>query len=209
MTSTTVRRGGTAAVTGGILWALAPVALTAAHLEDTERGTASFVSVAASYWLVGVASLLLLLVGLGGLRPALREGRLADVGIAVCGVGLLAMLLGNGTEVATLTFAGAESDLGHSAFLLGFLVLVVGSLLLGSALLRRRPSTGIRWAAVLLVGLLPVGIGIAVLGGVLSPSSDAGFWAGIAVPTGIAWILLGRAVPVEHRAAAPEFVPAA
>ena len=209
MATTTVRRGGTAAVAGGTFWALLPVVFTATHLGDTPRGTLSFAAVAFAYWAVGVASLLLLLVGLGGLRPALREGRLADVGIAVCGVGLLAMLLGNGTEVATLTFAGAESDLGHSAFLLGFLVLVVGSLLLGIALLRRRPSAGIRWAAVLLVALLPVGIGIAVLGGVLSPTSDAGFWAAIAVPTGIAWILLGRSVPAEHRAAAPEFVPAA
>jgi hypothetical protein len=196
MTTTTVQRGGTAGLIGGALWAVLPVAFTAAHIEETPRGTLSFAAVAVSYWLVGVLSLVLLLVGLSGLRGALGDaaGRLGTAGVGVSAVALLAMVLGNGTEMATLTFAGKESDLGHSVFLVGFLVLVVGSLLLGIALLRSRRGSPTRWAGVLLVAMLPLGIGLGVLGGIVSPATDAGFWAAITVPYGVAWVLLGRAV---------------
>jgi hypothetical protein len=206
MTSTTVRRGGTAAVTGGVLWALLPVIVTAAHIEDTQRGTLSFAGVAVAYWAVGVLPLLLLLAGLGGLRRALADGagQLGTAGIVVSGVALLAMFLGNGTEVATSTVSGHESDLGHSVFLIGFLVLVVGSLLLGIALLRSRRGTPTRWAGVLLVAMLPLGIGLAILGGIVSPTTDAGFWAAITVPYGVAWVLLGRALAAPHAAKATD-----
>lgn len=205
-----IERGGRAAVAGGVLWALVPVAFSVASLEDADRGTASFVAVAASYWLVGVLALLLLLTALAGLRPALAEdtGRLGTAGITTCGLGLVAMVVGNATELLTLTVHDAESDVGHAAFLLGFLVLVVGSLLLGIALLRRRPVPGIRWAAILLAGLLPAGIGIAVLGGIVAPDGDGGFWAAITLPTGTAWFLLGRFLPPVHAGTAPEFSPA-
>jgi hypothetical protein len=198
MSSTTVRSG-TPALVGGTLWALLPVVFTLAPIEDTARGTLSFLAVAIAYWAVGILSLLLLLVGLSGLRGALggTTGRLGTTGLAVSGLALVAMLLGNGTEMTTLTFTGAESDLGHSVFLVGFLVLVVGSLLLGIALLRSRPAVLVRWAGAVLVAMLPLGVGLAVLGGILFPTTDAGFWAALTVPYGVAWILLGRfhAVP--------------
>jgi hypothetical protein len=206
MTTTTVQRGGTAGLVGGALWALLPLAFTAVHIEGTPRGTLSFAAVATSYWLVGVLSLLLLLVGLSGLRGALGDGagRLGTVGIAVSAVALLAMALGNGTEMATLTFAGAESDIGHSVFLVGFLVLVVGSLLLGIALLRSRRDPLVRWAGVLMVGMLPIGIGLGLGLNALAPHTDLGFWAAITVAYGVAWVLLGRwaretsAIPVAE-----------
>ena len=210
MTRTTVQRGGTAGLIGGALWALLPVALTAVHIEDSERGTLSFAAVAVSYWVVGVLSLLLMLVGLSGLRGALGDGagRLATVGIVVSAVALLAMLLGNGTEMATLTFAGRESDLGHSVFLIGFLALVVGSLLLGIALLRSRQGALVRWAGVLMVGMLPVGIGLGIGLNAVAPHTDLGFWAAITVAYGLAWVLLGRwlSAPAEARVAAPSRV---
>jgi hypothetical protein len=183
-------------VVGGVLWALLPVVFTAVNIGEVERGTLSFAAVAAAAWAVGVLPLLLLLVGLAGLRARLGDGagRLGTVGVAVSGLALFAMLLGNGTEMATVTFSGKESDLGHSVFLIGFLVLVVGSLLLGIALLRRRPTPLVRWTGVLLVAMLPVGIGLAVLGGAVSPGTDLGFWAAITVPTGVAWVLLGRSM---------------
>ncbi len=210
--STTIAssRAGTAALTGGVLWALMPAVFTAAHLDDTQRGTLSFAAVAIAYWALGVAPLLLLLVGLSGLRRALgaAAGRTGAVGIVVSGLGLLAMFLGNGTEMATITVNGTESDLGHSVFLIGFLVLVVGSLLLGIALLRSRRDSLSRWAGVLLVAMLPLGFGLAALGGIVSPGTDAGFWAAIAVPTGIAWVLLGASLRSDSRTAAAEFAPA-
>jgi uncharacterized membrane protein len=109
------------------------------------------------------------------------------------------MLLGNGTEMATLTFAGTESDLGHSVFLIGFLALVIGSLLLGIALLRNRRGALVRWAGVLMVGMLPVGIGLGIGLNAVSPHSDLGFWAAITVAYGVAWVLLGRSLAAPYK----------
>jgi hypothetical protein len=211
MTTPGVQRGGTAGLVGGALWALLPVAFTIVRTEDTARGTLSFAAVAASYWIFGALSLLLLLVGLGGLRGALGDGagRLGTVGIGVSAVALLAMFLGNGTEMATMTVAGTESDLGHTVFLLGFLVLLVGSLLLGIALLRARREALVRWAAVLMVGMLPVGIGLGIGLDAVAPHTDLGFWAAITVAYGLAWVLLGRWLrsPRQAPVPAPSRVP--
>lgn len=196
MFTTSVQRAATAATAGGLLWALLPADFGLVDLADTPRGTLSFLAVAASFWIVGVLPLALLLVGLAGFRTVLGTdaGRLGTAGIAGSALGLLAMLLGNGTEIATLTFAGSESDLGHSVFLVGFLVLIVGSLLLGLTVFRRRTDRLTRTGGLLLALALPLGIGLAVLGGVVSPGTDTGFWASITGPTGIAWMLLGRSM---------------
>ena len=58
MATTTVRPTGTAAVVGGVLWALLPVIFTATHLDDIQRGTLAFVAVAAAYWVFGVLPML-------------------------------------------------------------------------------------------------------------------------------------------------------
>jgi hypothetical protein len=195
MATTTIRRGGTAGLVGGALWALLPVVFMV-HLEDTERGTLAFVAVAAAAWVVGVLSLVLLLVAVFRLRAGLADGggRLGAVGVVVSGLGLLAMVLGNGTELTTLTSGGTESDLGHFAFLIGFLVLAVGSLLLGIALLRGRREPLVRWAGALMVGMVPFGIGLGLALNAVAPHTDLGFWAAITVPYGIAWVLLGRSM---------------
>jgi len=206
MTTTTVRRGGTAGLVGGTLWALAPVVFMV-HLDDTEPGTLAFVAVAVAAWVAGGLSLVLLLVAVSRLRAGLTDGggRLGAVGVVVSGLGLLAMVVGNGTELTTLTFSGNESDLGHSAFLIGFLVLVVGSLLLGIALLRGRREPMVRWAGALMVGMVPLGIGLGVLLNAVAPHTDLGFWAAITVPYGVAWILLGRSMSASGRTRTAEF----
>jgi hypothetical protein len=96
--------------------------------------------------------------------------------------------------MATLTASGAESDLGHTVFLIGVLALIVGELLLGIAVLRRRRHGLARAAAIVFVAALPLGVGLGLLVNVLAPGTDAGFWAAITVPTGIGWFLLGRAM---------------
>jgi hypothetical protein len=198
--ATTLQRGGTAGLVGGALWALLPVVFMV-HLEDTARGSLAFVAVAAAAWVVGVLSLALLLVAVARLRAGLAHGggRLGTGGVVVSGLGLLAMVLGNGTELTTLTFSGHESDLGHSAFLIGFLVLVAGSLLLGIALLRGRREPMVRWAGALMVGMVPMGIGFGLALNAVAPHTDLGFWAAITVPYGIAWVLLGRSLAASER----------
>jgi hypothetical protein len=191
MSTTPLPRAAAAATLGGALWALVPVAFGLADPTELERGTLSFVAVTAVVWICGVLSLALLLVGVTALRPALGRTRLGTAGVAISAVGLVAMLLGNGTELTTITVSGQESDLGHSVFLIGFLVLILGEVLLGIALIRRRTAPVAGWILVL---ALPIGIALGLLGSLLIPHNDAAFWAAITVPTGVAWVLLGRAL---------------
>ncbi len=194
------RWGALAAMLGGALRALFPFGTPIANIE--EPGTLAYLASVAYYWLMAVIPLLLLLVGLVGLYAGQRGtyGRLGKVGfpISVLAVGL--MFAGNAVEVASLTFRGSESAIGHSAFLIGFLVLLVGSVLVGLAIWRARRDPSARSGSLLLIGALPLGILLAVVLGSLVPHSDLGFWAAIAVPFGVAWVVLGRAFrsqPVE------------
>lgn len=117
-------------------------------------------------------------------------------------VALALMFFGNGVEAASLTFSGSESAVGHSAFLIGFLVLLVGSVLLGVALIRARRDALSRLGGLLFALALPVGILFAFLGDAVAPRTDIGFWAAITVPYGIAWVLLGYALSSSRRTAA-------
>jgi hypothetical protein len=173
---------------------LLPVAWAVAELETLEFGTLSFVAVAASYWLCLVLPPALLAVGYAALRTSLgeRAGSLGRIGIPVAVAGLLAMTVGNGIEMASISAGGGEVALGHTIFLVGFLGSVLGGILTGIVVLRRRTDGQSRVAGSLLVLALPLGIGISLLGSVLAPENDAAFWAGIALPTGLAWLLLGR-----------------
>ena len=73
---------------------------------------------------------------------------------------------------------------------------------------RRRPDALSRAAGSLLALALPLGIGIGILGSAVAPANDAGFWAAISVPTGIAWVLLGASLRSVRRPAVAEFATA-
>jgi hypothetical protein len=122
--------------------------------------TAEFALAAISMWLVGVVSLLLLLPGLAHIRWIGRDrlGRLGEVGLVASALALEAMGLGNGIELYTLMTRGTESEMGHTIFLIAFSALTVASVLLGQAFVRRRWSAGVRWAGLLLLLALPLGI---------------------------------------------------
>ena len=187
-----------------MLWVLFPLSTALVSLKDTQPGTLAYLATAASYWLMAVLPLLLLLVGLMGLRAhfGAAYGWLGKVGFLVSFVALALMFFGNGVEVASLTFSRSESAVGHSAFLIGFLVLLVGSVLLGVALIRVRRDSPSRLGGILFVLALPLGVLLAIVGGTLAPGTDIGFWAAITVPYGIAWVLLGYALSSSRRAAA-------
>ena len=206
--STTISRAATTGLVGGALWVLLPISWSVAVLDDVEPGTLGWFAVSAAYWIFAVLPPALMIVGLTALRRSLGDGRLGQIGIAVAGIGLAAMALGNGIEVASLTAGGGEVDLGHSMFLIGFLVSVVGGILTGIAVFRRRKDGLARAAGLLLVLALPLGIGLGVLGSSVDPSNDAWFWAAISVPTGIAWVLLGASLRSVRRPAPAEFAPA-
>ena len=206
--TTLLRRSAWAGMLGGLLWALFPLAIVLVRLQDMRPGTPAYLFTAALYWLLAVVRLLLLLIGLVGLRAAFggAYGRLGNAGSLVSFLALALMFLGNGVEVASLTFSGSESAVGHSLFLIGFLILLVGSALLGVALVRTRRDSASRIAGLLLALALPLGILLAAALGTLAPETDLGFWAAITVPHGVAWMLLGASL--ASRRAEPAGQPA-
>jgi hypothetical protein len=186
-----------ASIIGGLLWAcLAPVFVYSDSALD-KPGTAGFAFAVSSAWLVGVVALLLLLLGLAQLWSlgGDRLGRLAQAGIIVSAMALAAMAVGNGIELYAVTVRGTESDIGHTIFLIAFLILIVASILLGQIPLRRRWSATVRWAGLFLLLAAPLGILFLVLGGVLSPETDLGFWSALSVPYAIAGVLLAVFAP--------------
>lgn len=200
------RWGALAAMVGGAMWALFPFGTPLASIE--EAGTSAYAASVAYFWLMAVVPLLLLMVGLAGIHAAQigTYGRLGRVGFPMSILALGLMFAGNGVEVASLTFRGSESAVGHFAFLIGFLISLVGSALVGLAVWRTRRDTSARSGSLLLMGALPLGILIGIVFGSLVPGSDLGFWAAIAVPFGIAWTVLGRAF--KSRSTEPAGQPA-
>jgi hypothetical protein len=210
MSTTTVSRAATAGLVGGALWALLPVAWSVASVDDVAFGSLSFVAVAASYWIFAVLPPALIVAGLVALRRALgpEAGRVGSVGLITAMAGMAAMSLGTGIEVASISVGGGEVALGHALLLIGFLVSIVGGILVGIVVFRRRRDALSRAAALLMALALPVGIGIGVLGAAVAPENDAWFWAAIAVPTGIAWVLLGASLRSVRRPAVVGFATA-
>jgi len=187
-----LRLSRTASIVGGLLWACLPPVFVYTSRGLDRPATAGFALAAISIWLVGVVSLLLLLLGLAHLRWIGRDrlGRLAEAGLLASALALGAMALGNGMELYTEVTRGAESDLGHTIFLIAFLVLMAASVLVGQAFVRRRWSAGVRWAGLLLLLALPLGVLLLVVGGALSPDTDLGFWSALTVPYALARVLL-------------------
>lgn len=187
---------------GGALWLALPVAWTVAELAEQQAGVLPTVAVAVLDVVFLVLAPALIVVGLTALRAALgpTTGRAGRTGTLLAALGLGAMAVGNGIEVASMTAGGGEVAIGHAMFLLGFLVSVVGGVLLGATVVRRRPVGPARAGGWVLVLALPLGIGVGMLASVLVPGNDAGFFAAVSVPTGAAWVLLGRSSSVEDLA---------
>ena len=203
--STTTSRAATAGLVGGALWALLPVAWNVAHVSEFEFGTLSFVAVAVSYWIFAVLPPALIVAGVVALRRVLGAGRVGAIGSVVSMIGLSAMSLGIGIEVASISFGGGEVALGHALLLIGFLVTVVGGVPLGIVVIRKCGDALARVAGWVLALALPLGIGIGFVGSTIDPQNDAWFWAAIAVPTGIAWMLLGRSLVSTPRPEVRQF----
>jgi hypothetical protein len=209
-TTTTTSRAATTGLVGGALYGLFPLAWKTADGTDVEFGSLSFVAVMASYWIFGVVAPALIVVGLAGLRRALGPdaGKVGTVGLIASMTGLSGMALGLGIELASISVGGGEVAAGHFLLLLGFLVHIAGSILLGVVLIRRNRDALSRTAGALLTLALPLGLGLGLLGSTVDPGDDTWFWAALSVPTGIAWVLLGTSLRSVRRPAPAEFAPA-
>lgn len=192
----TVARRARIATVGAALWAVSPVVWSVSEVRDQPIGSLPFVAVAVAWWICMVAAPLLLLAGHQALRASLGDGvgRVGTVGIATAATGLAAMALGIGIELGSMTVGGGEVVLGYVIWMVGFLVSVIGALLTGITVLRRRHDGASQAAGWLLVLAVPLAIGIGLLGDLLAPENEAVFWAMLTVPTGVAWVLLGRSL---------------
>ena len=194
-TDTVVRKARIGTI-GAVLWTLSSTVWAASEIEAQPFGSLAFVAVAVAWWICMVVAPLLVVVGhyalLAALGPA--AGRVGRTGVGASAVGLAAMGLGIGIEVASMSAGGGEVSAGHAILLAGFVVALLGGLVTGITVIRRLTHPAAKVGGWLLVLALPLGIGVGVLGSMLAPENDAVFWAVLTLPTGIAWILLGRSL---------------
>lgn len=159
MTSTAIELGATAGLIGGAGWAIFPWGTPFTEAAEGTVPPVGEVASAVCFWLLLVVPALLLLLGLGALhahhRP--RYGRVGTAGAVLTGIGLGAMFTGLASEATTITLSGAESAVGHVIWMLGSLLLLPGSILLGAAVWRARMAGG------LLVSVIPAAVAVAVV----------------------------------------------
>lgn len=183
-----------AGIAGGAGWLAFPFG-TLAVADTHAPGPAGLAWIAVTMTL-GAA---LLVAGIVGLRARHRGtfGRLGVTGTVLTAIAVALMGGGLGTELVTLAVADQLNDIGHAATMIGFLLLLPGSILLGIAVAKARVLASARALGTALALTVPVGIGLAALAGMLGiggAESDFGFWLGLTAPTGLAWILLGSAL---------------
>lgn len=200
---TPIPRTTLAGLAGGALWVAFPFGNLA--LDSHAPGAAGLVWFA----LTAVLGAALLVVGTVGLRarPRAAFGRLGGTGAALAALAVALMGAGLGVELVTLASSGELNAVGHAMTLVGFLLLLPGSVLLGVAVRRARVLDGARAAGAALVLTVPLGIALAAGAGALGiggAESDFGFWLGLFAPYGIAWIV--TALALRH---APRRVPVA
>lgn len=179
---------------GGALWALSPVAWLIGDVTAVDRATAFFAALLACFVVVLVVGPALIAVAATAVRAVLGGGRAPATGAALTAVGLAAVSIGGAVELASVAAVGEVSVVGYVIFYLGFLTAFVGALLIGVVVLRRRRDPAARAGGWLLTLAIPLGVGLGALFALLLPGNEAGFAAAVSVPTGTAWVLLGRAL---------------
>jgi len=143
--------------------------------------------------------LLLLMAGMVGFHAAQRGayGGRGRAGFVASFVGLALMVVGNASEFWLFTMQAYAEANGRQAswgvFLLGMLLLAIGSVLFGIATMRAGALP--RLGGLLVVVWLPVGILSSILSAVTGVlPTDLAFSLGSAVTLGAGWMVLGYAV---------------
>jgi hypothetical protein len=200
-----LRSAGLAGLLGGALWALWPLG-TEVFFSTTAQASAAQEMAALFYALLLLVPAALIAFGLVSLQRfhADTYGRLGGLGTAVS-VGALA-LMGGGVAIEgiDIAFLGqtALSDVAHGGFLVGFLALALGSIVLGIAIRRANRLAGARWMGPLLAVAIPAGIVAVIVKETIAPTpidSDLWFWIAIVSAYGLAWIVLGRRIRLTER----------
>lgn len=182
---------GLATIGGGVL-------LLSAFVVDAATGAFTVEGVPASTeWLAAYALLtlgsLLLVGGLAGIAAVYRRtfGSFALAGIVAAAVGFLSVAVGAAMNFLYDGPADADTTGGGLVFL-GMLVLALGSLVTGLALLRARMAHSA--AGLLVVGVLAYLVGFVVGEGVVDAIGFDLTWTLFGVLTPLGWALFGNYV---------------
>jgi hypothetical protein len=158
-----------------------------AGLVLTPRGSLAY------YGLGYLAPQMLLLIGLVGLHTLRRRsyGWLGTVGFLMSFVALVLAFVGGAFEMTKMAATGTGSTVAYLTLIIGFFILVWGSALLGLAIMRTLHHPAAYLGGLLLAIAVPLGFLFVFAAG---PAWDFGFWAGLTMPYGVAWLLLGYAL---------------
>ena len=166
MSSGLIRWCGLLAMLGGVLWALWGVVQQLAGWG--QPGTTAYERYELVNRLLPFA-LLPVVVGFIGLHAAQRRsyGKLGTAGFTIVLVGLILIAAGNVGEFwvfSDQSYVGAGRNASWTLFLLGHLVLVIGTLLFGIATVRAKVFPG---GAAMLFAALGLGVVVPFLGAVI------------------------------------------
>ncbi len=188
MSSDLTRWGGFAGMLGGLLWVLFPLG----ELPEVDLLLTPQVSLA-YYGLGYLLPQLLLLMSLERLHAFQRRsyGWLGTVGFYVSFVALVLTLVGGVFEMTMTAATGTGSTLAYLNVIVSFCILAWGSALLGLAITGTLHDLPSYLGGLLLAIAVPLGSLFVFATGA---AWDFGFWAGLTVPYGVAWLLLGPAL---------------
>jgi hypothetical protein len=173
---------------GGLSWVLVPLGeFPTADLLLTPKASLAY------YALGHLCATLLLLIGLKGLHIIHRRwyGWLGSAGYFVSFVALVLVFVGGTFEMTYLASTDAEGVVGYLTLMMGYLLLACGSVILGLAITGVRHDPLSYLAGLLLANGVPLGVLFVFVSGA---AWDSYFWAGLTVPFGVAWLLLGYAL---------------
>lgn len=123
----------------------------------------------------------------------------------VVSAGALAVMAGGVALEGIDIFVLGETSLSgitHGGFFLGFLALLIGSIVLGVAVRRACRLLRARWLGLLLAIAIPAGIAMVILKETIVPTpidSDLWFWIALITAYGFAWIILGHHMRLTER----------
>lgn len=181
------------------MWALFPLGeLPSAHVVLTPKGSLAY------YGFGYLCATLLLLAGLKGLHAIHRRsyGWLGSVGLFVSFVALIVAFAGGAFEVIDMASMGTVSIVAHLTLIVGFFILMWGSALLGLAITGTLRDPPLYLGGLLLTIAVPLGLLFVFVTD--AAAWDFEFWAGLTMPYGVAWIVLGYALlRAKGRAAQP------
>jgi hypothetical protein len=188
VSSDLTRRGGLAGMLGGLLWVLFPLG----ELRQVDLLLTPQVSLA-YYGLGYLLPPLLLLMSLERLHAFQRRsyGWLGTMGFYVSFVALVLALVGGVFEMTMTAATGTGSTLAYVNVIVSFCILAWGSALLGLAITETLHDLPTYLGGLLLAIAVPLGPLFVFATGA---AWDFGFWAGLTVPYGVAWLLLGPAL---------------